>query len=106
MTKCDVFLSCHLTTQLTTNINKKGKMVVDKLIRNNWKILLDHGDIQKIVDSTIKESDPNGISRNTISNAIRTGRCSETTFEAIQAYLRKKKEETKRFVKQNIIEID
>ena len=44
-----------------------------------WKSLQEHTDIEKIAESS-------GISRVTISNALRTGRASGTTIIAIHSY--------------------
>lgn len=61
-------------------------MKVKKVIMNNWKILKDHGDIDKIVESSISEKKPKGISRVTIGHALKTGFMSETTYEVINKF--------------------
>lgn len=80
-------------------------MLISSKIRSSWKTLLDHGDIEKIKESSKNGKCPCGISRVTISSALRTGRMSETTFEAIQKYFREKAEKKRLFIKENTIQV-
>lgn len=80
-------------------------MVIGGKIRQSWKLLYEHGDIERIHQVTKSETKPQGISRVTISNAIKTGRCSEQTFESIQNFYKKKVKDLERFEKRNTIEV-
>ena len=81
-------------------------MKVNPKISRSWKILIEHGDIQKISESSVNEEYPNPISRITISHALRTGRMSERTFEVIQKFCKAKNEQAIKFIKEQAIVID
>lgn len=59
-------------------------MIVPEEVKSAWGGLLEHGDYEKIAEQADK-------SYATISNAVRTGKCSESTFIAINNYLAAKK---------------
>ena len=81
-------------------------MRVNTKIRMSWKFLEEHGDIKKICEGSKTINKPNGISRVTISNALRTGRMNDETFTVIQNFYKTKKEEQLKFIKENIIPVD
>ncbi len=81
-------------------------MIVHGKIRRSWKILQEHGDIEKIVEFSQTPEDPEGVTRLTISTALRTGRMSEKTFEVIQKFYRAKSRQNDEFVKNNVIPVE
>lgn len=61
-------------------------MKVKKIIHNGWKLLREYGDIEKIIEASKTDEKPYGLTRPTISHALRTGVMSETTFEIINKF--------------------
>ena len=81
-------------------------MQIKPATRFSWKQVLDHGDIEKIVESTKTDEKPNGINRMTIGRAIRTGTMNESTFEAIQKFCKQKAEALNKIEKKHSFEIE
>ncbi len=57
---------------------------VPKRIFRNWKLQKEHGDVKAIHEATYNSGAP--ISEVTISNAMRTGKCSVETMKSINDY--------------------
>lgn len=62
-------------------------------VQNQWKLEKEHGDIERIHEIT-------GISRITITSALRTGMMSDSTFEAIKNFYKEKRKEKRKLIKE------
>lgn len=98
-------LALSFVKQMYEKYKANNKMTVKPAKRREWKLLKEHGDIEKIVDFSKDiekakrlESGPpitgknpvRGISRVTISHGLRTGTMSESTLEVISKFYAEK----------------
>ncbi len=65
-------------------------MVIKQKTINSWKIILEHGDIEKIHEKSKEWGTP--VSAKTIGDVIRSKRGNELTIEVIGRFCNKKKE--------------
>lgn len=68
-------------------------MTIEHEMMVHFKLKLKHGDIERIRALSFERSakDPNikPVSRNTISNALNTGKCNDNTYDNLKAYYEK-----------------
>lgn len=67
-------------------------MIINNKVQNGWKILKEHGDVEKIFQfSKDSKNKLKTVSRITIGAALRSGRMNENTFEVISRFYNEKK---------------
>lgn len=78
-------------------------MIINKKTTNGWKLLSEHGDIEKMVELSEELSqDPTSgikkVSRVTLGAGLRSGRMNENTLSVISRFYNDKKERQTKLV--------
>ena len=78
-------------------------MIINKKTTNGWKLLSEHGDIEKMVELSeeLSKDSTSGIkkvSRITLGSGLRSGRMNENTFGVISRFYNDKKERQTKLV--------
>lgn len=81
-------------------------MTIGPRVLNGWKLLKEHGDLEKISIASVSEENKTPIHPITIARAMKSGRMNERTYEVIQKFYKQRAEDIRKVENKAVQELN